>query len=98
MNGTVINMNFDEYSTGTGGGNTVFFYAEAAQQVTSGEVRLNLLDFMEEGASTGGVDDSWWLAGIEFGTEFGDSATENFTFRVTKLDIEQTLATRSLIP
>jgi hypothetical protein len=95
VNGTVTNMNFEEYSTGTGGGNTVFFYAAPAQQVTSGEVRLNLLDFMEEGAATGGVDNSWWLAGIEFGTEFGDGATENFTFNVTKLDIEQSLSSGS---
>ena len=92
VNGNVVNMNFQEYSTGTGGGNTVFFYAAPAQQVTSGEVRLNLLDFMKEGAATGGVGNSWWLAGIEFGTEFGDGATENFTFNVTKLDIEQTMS------
>ena len=87
VNGSATNMSFDEYSTGTGGGNTVFFYAQPAQQVTSGEVRLNLLDFMKEGAATGGVGNSWWLAGIEFGTELGDGATQNFTFTVTKLEI-----------
>ncbi len=63
VNGTVTNMNFDEYSTGTGAGNTISFYAEADQAVISGEVRLNLLDFMNEEATTGGVDSSWWLAG-----------------------------------
>jgi len=46
---------------------------------------------MNEAATTSGVGTSWWLAGVELGTEFGDGSTFKYTFTVTKLEIEQTL-------
>ena len=92
VNGTVISMNFDEYSSGgTGGGNDIIFYPSASQEVISGEVSLNLLNFLNEAAKTAVLNSSWWVAGIEFGTEFGDGAIENYTFTVNKLQIEQTM-------
>lgn len=89
VNGTLISMNFDEYSTGKGGGNDVLFYPSASQQVMAGEIAFNMMDFLNEAAATAGLDSSWWLAGIELGTEFGDGADDDFTFTVNKLEIQQ---------
>ena len=89
VNGTVISMNFDEYSTGKGGGNDVLFYPSASQQVMAGEIAFSMMDFLNEAAATAGLDSSWWLAGIELGTEFGDGADDDFTFTVNKLKIQQ---------
>jgi Glycosyl hydrolase family 12 len=87
LNGTVTSMKFDEYSTGTGAGNFIAFYPES--NITSGEIRYNLLDFLNEAAITGGLNSNWWLAGIEFGTEFGDASSVNYSLTVTKLQIAQ---------
>jgi hypothetical protein len=89
VNGAANNVNFDEYSTGTGPGNFIAFYPES--NITSGEIRYNLLDFVNEAAITAGLNSSWWLAGIEFGTEFGDTSSVNYDLTVTKLEIAQTI-------
>lgn len=80
-------MDFDEFSSGRGPGNAVLFVPVSG--VISGEVRLDLLRFVKEGARTAGLDSSWWLSGIELGTEFGDGPVEDFVFTVSKFDIEQ---------
>ena len=91
LNGTATNMSFDEYATGTGAGQYVAFYATS--NLASGELQYNLLDFLNEAATTTAVGNSWWLAGIEYGTEFGDTSSVNYTLTLTKLEVEQTLTT-----
>ena len=49
VNGVQTSMNFDEYSSGKGAGNAVLFIP--VNGVISGEVRLDLLAFMNEGAT-----------------------------------------------
>ena len=93
VNGTTTNMEFYEYVSGLGAGNDVVFSPVSNHGIISGEVRFNMLDFLNEATTATGLSSSWFLAGIELGTEFGDGPTENFTFTVTKLDIEQTLTT-----
>ena len=90
VNGTTTNMEFYEYVSGLGAGNDVVFSPVSNHGIISGEVRFNMLDFLNEATTATGLSSSWFLAGIELGTEFGDGPTENFTFTVTKLDIEQT--------
>jgi hypothetical protein len=87
--GVETSMDFDEYSSGKGPGNAVLFIPVSG--VISGEVRMDLLAFMKEGVRAAGLDSSWWLSGIELGTEFGDGAVEDFIFTVTRFDIEQVL-------
>ena len=83
-----------EYASkpGAGAGSLILFYP--VRGLTSGEFRFDALSFMYEGASTSGVGSSWLVAGFNLGTEFGQSAAENFTFTVSKLDIEQTIFPR----
>ncbi len=87
LNGTATSMNFYEYSTGSGPGNFIAFYPES--NIASGDIRYNLLDFLNEAAITAGLNSSWWLAGIEFGSEFGDASSVNYSLTVTKLQIAQ---------
>jgi hypothetical protein len=89
VNAIATTMKFDEYVGGSGPGAVVDFDGNAAP---SGELRLNLLDFFKEAIVTAGggiVDSSWWVSGIQYGPEFGDSPVENFTFSVTKFKLSE---------
>jgi hypothetical protein len=93
VNGAPTSVGFLEYASpaaGKGAGSSVFFYYPGTG-IVSGEVRANLLDFMNEAVATAGLDSSWWAVGIELGTELGDSSSQDFTFSLTKLDIEQVM-------
>jgi hypothetical protein len=93
VNGVTTSMNFDEYVSGRGPGAVVDFYGHAAP---SGELKLNLLDFFKQAiADAGGgiVNSSWWDSGIQYGPEFGDGAIENFTFSVTKFELDESIGT-----
>jgi hypothetical protein len=89
VNGVATTMNFKEYVGGSGPGAVVDFDGDAAP---SGELRLNLVDFFNEAilAAGGGIVNSgWWVSGIQYGPEFGDGAVENFTFSVTKFELDE---------
>lgn len=91
VDGTPTSTGFLEYADPAprrGAGSSVFFYYPS-EGIVSGEVRADLLDFMNEAVTTAGLNSSWWAQGIELGTELGDSSSQNFTFSLTKLDIEQ---------
>ncbi|HEY1806210.1 MAG TPA: hypothetical protein VGG45_17180 [Terracidiphilus sp.] len=92
VNGTPTSMVFNEYSTGTGAGHEIIFFPKAGQ-ISSGDVRLNLLDFMKAGAATGGLNSSWYLAGIDFGTEFGHAASAKYVLTTNKIEIEEDFTT-----
>jgi hypothetical protein len=89
IDGVPADMPFNEYSNGSGIGGFVVF--EPLTNIISGEVRFNLLDFLEEGVRISGVNTRWWSTGVEFGTEFGDASDVDYRLTVTKFDIEQTL-------
>jgi Glycosyl hydrolase family 12 len=89
VNGKMQEMVFNEYSGGTGPGHEIIFFPRDGQ-ILSGDVRLNLLDFMNIGASTAGVvAPNWFLAGIDFGTEFGHTTTAKYTLTTKKLQIDE---------
>lgn len=90
INGKATTLIFDEYATGTGAGHEIIFFPHEGQ-IPSGDVRLNLLDFMNRGAITAGLNSSWFLAGIDFGTEFGHTTSAQYTLTTNKIDIEQDL-------
>lgn len=87
-NGRTTSTVFEEYSTGTGVGHEIIFFPGGGQ-ISSGDVRFNLLHFMNAGAATAGLNSKWYLTGIDFGTEFGHAASANFTLTTKKLEIEQ---------
>lgn len=90
VNGQTKAMVFNVYSTGIGAGHEIIFFPTAGQ-IASGDIRLNLLDFMNAGAAVAGLNSSWFLAGIEFGTEFGHATSANYTLTTSKIEIEQNI-------
>lgn len=88
LNGTATTFSFDEYV----GGTNVLFYPHTMPGLASGQLRLNLLDFLTAGVTAFGNSTYQYISGIELGTEFGASSTQSYTLNLTKLDIEQTLA------
>jgi len=92
VNGKTTSTVFDEYSTGMGPGHLIVFFPRDGQ-IASGDIRFNLLDFMKIGASTAGLDYDWYLAGIEFGTEFGKTSEAKYTLTTNKLSIEEEFIT-----
>jgi phosphoesterase family protein/glycosyl hydrolase family 12 len=85
VNGAATTLPFTVYY----GGGTVFFILDSTQHpyITSGEVQFDLLYFLKEGARIDGANSAYYVQGIEFGTEFGNSATQNYTFNLTKFKI-----------
>lgn len=88
VNNKMVLMVFNEYSTGTGPGHEILFFPRDSQ-ISSGDVRFNLLDFLNTGAATAGVSSNWLLAGVEFGTEFGNTTAATYTLTTKKLQIDQ---------
>lgn len=97
LNGTTSSQTWEEYAWGTGPGNEIIF-CPSGTQISSGEVRFNMLDFINQAISTSGsgtggkIDSSWYVAGIEYGTEWGNSTSPDYTLTSTKIDIEQTMS------
>ncbi len=89
VNGNATTLSFDEYSSGSGAGNDVLFYPTVANGLSSAHIRFDALLFLNEAARTANLDQSWMNAGFNFGTEFGLSATQNYTFTISQLGIEQ---------
>jgi Glycosyl hydrolase family 12 len=90
VNGQCTTLDFDEYENGTGPGTDVLFYPASGTGLTTGEVRFDALLILEEAAATSGVGTSWYVAGVDLGSELGQSATQSFKVTYTKLSIEQT--------
>ena len=92
IDGKLVSMVFNEYSTGSGPGHLISFFPRD-RQIASGDVRFNLLDFLKAGAATAGIDYNWYVAGIDFGTEFGKAPAAKYTLTTNKLSIEQEFGT-----
>jgi hypothetical protein len=89
VNGSCTMLDFNEYKNGTGPGTDVLFYPSGTGHM-SAEIRFDALLFLKEGAATSGVGTSWYVAGVDLGSEFGESASQNFTVTYSRLSIEET--------
>jgi len=89
VNGTLANMSFAENSCTLGaGGDVLFSPTTPSGGFASAEIQFNMLDFLNEAAKTAGLS-GWSVAGVEFGTEFGDASSLNYTLTTSKLQVSQ---------
>lgn len=65
-------------------------FAPSTTQLPSANLQLNLLDFLRQGDMLAGVPGSY-VAGFNYGTEYGNSSTESYTLTTTKLGLSQML-------
>jgi len=89
FDGVITSLQFNEYLAGHGAGAHVLF-APTTTQLHSAGLQLNLLNFLQQGASLSGVS-GWYVAGFDYGTEYGESSTASYTLTTTKLGISQML-------
>jgi Chitobiase/beta-hexosaminidase C-terminal domain/Glycosyl hydrolase family 12 len=89
INGVVTPVLFKEYQQGSGAGSIVLFMPDS-NQIASADLQLNLLDFLNRAASLGGIP-GWYLAGFEYGTEYGNGQSAKYTFTTNKIAIFQML-------
>ena len=89
INGVVTPVSFNEYQQGSGAGSLVLFIP-ASNQIASADLQLNLLDFLNRGANLAGTPE-WYLAGFEYGTEYGNSQSAKYTLTTNKIAIFQML-------
>ena len=84
-------MVWNEYVNGSGGVGSEVVFDPKTTQISSGEVKFNILDFLNEAIATSGgtVDSSRYLAGMDWGTEFGDATSTAFTLTDTKIEYEE---------
>lgn len=88
LNGVLTTISYDVYLSGSGPGAYVVF--SPGTQITSGEIQFNMLDFLKEAATVAGVT-GWYNAGFNYGSEYGNTATVNYSLATTKIGIQQTL-------
>jgi len=94
LNGTPTTISFHEYSAASGTcvnsqcGQAVFFYAVPDQNVASGEIAFDMLDFLKEAISTSGISGLNYLQAHDIGTELGGGTTANFSFTMSKFGFQ----------
>jgi hypothetical protein len=66
--------------------------------LAAAELKFNLLDFLKAGVTAFGDNSYQYVAGIELGTEFGASSTQNFTLTLNKLEIDQSTGAQPAAP
>jgi Glycosyl hydrolase family 12 len=93
INGKPTLVTFKEYSTGTGPGSDVLFFPSGGQ-ISSGEIKFDELDFLNAAAAEAEISTSWYLAGFDFGSEFGHTTSAKYTLTTKKIKIEQHFNTR----
>jgi hypothetical protein len=90
LNGSATTISFYEYSASSGTcsnnqcGQAVFFYAVPDQNVASGEIAFDMLDFIKEAVTTSGIAGLNYVQAHQLGTEFGGSSDQNFSFTMSK--------------
>ena len=90
LNGTSTTISFYEYSANSGTcsndqcGQAVFFYAVPEQNVASGEIAFDMLDFIKEAITTSGITALNYVQAHQLGTELGGSADQDFSFTMSK--------------
>jgi Glycosyl hydrolase family 12 len=87
VNGAETVLYFNKYNNGTGGGDFVVF--EPTWNLKNAEISFDMMILLRQAARVSGVGASWYLAGMEFGTEFGDGPAPDFTFNITKFSFSQ---------
>jgi Glycosyl hydrolase family 12 len=94
LNGVSTTFSFDEYV----GGSNVLFYPHSMPGLSAGEISFNILDLLKAGVTAFGNSSYQYVAGIELGTEFGASSTQNYTLTLNKLEIDQTVGSQPAAP
>ena len=89
LDGVITSLQFNEYLEGHGAGAMVLF-APSTTQLPSANLQLNLLDFLQQGAMLSGVP-GWYVAGFDYGTEYGNTSSASYTLTTTKLGLSQML-------
>jgi hypothetical protein len=90
LNGASTTISFYEYSASSGTcvndqcGQAVFFYAVPDQNVASGEIAFDMLDFIKEAVTASGIAGLNYVQAHQLGTEFGGSSDQNFSFTMSK--------------
>jgi hypothetical protein len=89
INGAITPLQFNENVEGHGAG-AVILFTPSTTQLPSANLQFNLLDFLQQGAILSGVS-GWYVAGFDYGTEYGNSSVASYTLTTTKLGISQML-------
>jgi hypothetical protein len=96
LNGVPTALTFNEYIDGSGAGSFVLFVPST--NTTSGEFQLDKLGFYDKAATGTGVGTNWYIAGFDYGTEFGGSTTVNYSLANTKIGLQQTILAGGINP
>ncbi len=90
LNGALKTFSFDEYTWGQ----AVLYFPHNLPGLASASIKFDMLKLLDQAVHDFGDSSFSWLMGMEAGTEFGASATQSYTFTLTKLNFSQTLATK----
>jgi hypothetical protein len=88
LNGASGTLPLDEYTWGQ----AVLYFPHHLPGLASAAIRFDMLSLLNRAVTDYGNHSFSWLMGMEAGTEFGANASQSYTFKLTKLAFQQTLA------
>ncbi len=90
VNGTPATFSWDEWDGHPG--QNMLFTPHSLPGPASQEMRFDMLSLMNTATRDYGDSSFTWLMGVQPGSEFGGSNSQNYALTISKLDIEQTMA------
>ncbi len=90
LNGKSATWVLEEYSWGEGSQN-ITYLPQSLPGLSGAEIRFNMLTLLNQAVKDYGNSSFSWLMGMEAGTEFGANATQSYTLKISKLEVQQTL-------
>ena len=72
VDGEATTLKFDVYGCLKGPGTYIMFVPVEGQNRLTADIRMDILPLMNAGAEMSGVGTTWLLAGLQFGTEWGN--------------------------
>jgi len=90
VNGNPATFSWDEWDGHPG--QNMLFTPHSLPGPASQEMRFDMLSLMNTATRDYGDSSFTWLMGVQPGSEFGGSNSQNYALTISKLDIEQTMA------
>lgn len=96
VNGVAKAVNFDQRAciTATGPGSYIAYIVKPEQGIRSGRIKVDVAPLLVDSAKLAKINTGWYLAGVQLGTEWGNTGTTpnvDYSWSLTKFTIDQTL-------
>lgn len=96
VNGVSRAVNFDQHAciTATGPGSYIAYIIKPELAMRAGQIKMDIVPLLLDSVKLAKISTQWYLAGVELGSEWGNTGTTpnvDYSWSLSKFTIEQTL-------